>query len=45
MAEHGTGNVSQIKHMIEKSAVDLGETGTDPYYGRGRVDVARALGL
>ncbi len=45
MAEHGTGNVSRIKQMIEKSATDLGQTGTDPYYGRGRIDVARALGL
>jgi subtilisin family serine protease len=45
MAEHGTGNASQIKHMIEKSSVDLGAPGTDPYYGRGRVDVGRALGL
>jgi hypothetical protein len=45
MAEHGTGNAGQIKHMIEKSSADLGQTGTDPYYGRGRIDVARALGL
>ena len=45
MAEHGTGNVGQIKHMIEKSSADLGQTGTDPFYGRGRIDVARALGL
>lgn len=34
-----------VKHAIERSAVDLGATSTDPYYGRGRIDVARALGL
>lgn len=45
MADHGTGNVPQIKHMIEKSSADLGQSGTDPFYGRGRIDVARALGL
>ncbi len=45
MAEHGTGNISQIKQMIMKSAVDLGQTGTDPYYGSGRIDVGAALGL
>jgi subtilisin family serine protease len=45
MAEYGTGNVSQIKHMIVKSSADLGQTGTDPYYGSGRIDVAKALGL
>jgi subtilisin family serine protease len=45
MAEYGTGNPAQIKNRITGSAVDLGETGTDPFYGRGRIDVARALGL
>ncbi|HEX8361021.1 MAG TPA: S8 family serine peptidase [Longimicrobium sp.] len=45
MADHGTGNISQIKHMILQSSADLGATGTDPYYGRGRIDVAKALGL
>lgn len=46
MAEHGNRNQpSAVKHAIERSAVDLGATGTDPYYGRGRIDVARALGL
>ncbi len=27
------------------SADDLGEPGTDPYYGKGRINVARALGV
>ena len=45
VAEHGHGNPSQIKHLIEQSADDLGQPGTDPYYGRGRINVAKALGL
>jgi subtilisin family serine protease len=45
MAEYGTGNVSFIKSRITSSAIDLGEPGTDPFYGRGRIDVAQALGL
>ncbi|HST61806.1 MAG TPA: S8 family serine peptidase [Longimicrobium sp.] len=46
IAEHGySKQPSAVKHAIERSAVDLGATGTDPYYGRGRIDVARALGL
>lgn len=45
VAEYGHGQPSQIKQKIIASAVDLGEPGTDPYYGRGRIDVAKALGL
>lgn len=45
VAEHGHGNPSQIKHLIEQSADDLGQPGTDPFYGRGRINVAKALGL
>jgi subtilisin family serine protease len=46
IAEHGySKQPSAVKHAIEKSALDLGPAGTDPYYGRGRIDVARALGL
>ena len=46
MAEHGYSNQpAALKHAIERSALDLGATSTDPYYGRGRIDVARALGL
>jgi subtilisin family serine protease len=45
VAEKGHSNPSQIKNAIEKSAIDLGQPGTDPYYGKGRIDVARALGL
>jgi subtilisin family serine protease len=46
IAEHGYSNQpAALRHAIERSALDLGAMGTDPYYGRGRIDVARALGL
>ncbi|HEX2211588.1 MAG TPA: S8 family serine peptidase [Longimicrobium sp.] len=46
IAEHGYSNQpSAVRNAIERSALDLGATGTDPYFGRGRIDVARALGL
>jgi subtilisin family serine protease len=45
VAELGHGRPSQIKAAILKSALDLGQPGTDPYFGRGRIDVAKALGL
>jgi lantibiotic leader peptide-processing serine protease len=45
MAEMGTGKPSQIKHAIIASADDLGQPGTDPFYGKGRINVARALSL
>ncbi|HET7463371.1 MAG TPA: S8 family serine peptidase [Longimicrobium sp.] len=44
MAEYGTDAV-QTRHRILTSALDMGETGTDPFFGRGRIDVAAALGL
>lgn len=45
IAETGKGNPSQVKARIQQSANDLGQPGTDPFYGRGRINVARALGL
>jgi subtilisin family serine protease len=39
------GNPSAIKDAIISSADDLGVLGTDPFYGKGRINVARALGL
>lgn len=44
MAEYGTDAV-QTRQRILTSALDRGETGTDPFFGRGRIDVAAALGL
>lgn len=41
----GKGRPEWIEAAIKKSADDLGEPGTDPYYGKGRINVARALGV
>ena len=35
----------QILTRIQQTADDLGQRGTDPYYGKGRINVADALGL
>ena len=45
VAEHGHGRPQEIKHDIETSSDDLGQNGTDPYFGRGRINVKTALGL
>jgi subtilisin family serine protease len=45
VAQLGHGNPALIRARILESADDLGEPGTDPYYGRGRINIARALGL
>ncbi|HEV2736131.1 MAG TPA: S8 family serine peptidase [Longimicrobiaceae bacterium] len=45
VAEMGKDKPAQIKARIQQSAVDAGQPGTDPYFGKGRIDVARALGL
>lgn len=45
IAETGRGQPAQIRNRIMQSADDLGQPGTDPFYGRGRINVARALGL
>lgn len=37
-------NPAQIKARIQQSADDLGQPGTDPFYGKGRLNVARAVG-
>ena len=45
VAELGHGHAAQIRELIMQSADDLGQSGTDPLYGRGRINVARAVGL
>jgi subtilisin family serine protease len=45
VAKMGHGQPQQIKQAIEKSAVQFGQSGNDPFYGQGRIDVARALGI
>lgn len=43
VAEYGK-NPAKVRSAIEKSADDLGQSGTDPYYGKGRINVATATG-
>jgi lantibiotic leader peptide-processing serine protease len=43
VSRKGHGRPEQIKRIIEQSADDLGQPGTDPFFGRGRISVARAL--
>ncbi len=45
VAQLGHGNPALIRARILQSADDLGEPGVDPYYGHGRINVARALGV
>ncbi|HEX4683044.1 MAG TPA: S8 family serine peptidase [Gemmatimonadaceae bacterium] len=43
VAGKGHGQPQQIRNLIERSADDLGQPGTDPYFGHGRINVAKAL--
>jgi subtilisin family serine protease len=45
VAQLGHRNPVLIRARILQSADDLGEPGTDPYYGKGRINFARALGI
>jgi subtilisin family serine protease len=46
IAKHGRMKPSQTKHMLFTTALDdLGPAGADAQYGRGRVNLAKALGL
>lgn len=45
VAQLGHRNPALIRARILQSADDLGEPGVDPYYGHGRINVARALGV
>lgn len=44
VAQIGHGNPSQVRATLQKSADDLGQPGTDPFYGKGRLNVGRAVG-
>lgn len=44
MVEKHGKNPSKVLTAIRKSADDLGQSGTDPFYGKGRINVARAVG-
>lgn len=41
---HGK-NSSAVREALQKFSDDLGEAGKDPIYGKGRINVAKALGL
>jgi lantibiotic leader peptide-processing serine protease len=41
----GKDKPAQVKAILEQTADDLGQPGTDPVYGKGRINVPRALGL
>jgi lantibiotic leader peptide-processing serine protease len=45
LAEDYGRNPGRIRAAIQNSADDLGDPGVDPYYGKGRINVPRALGL
>ena len=35
---------AQIRARLQQSADDLGQPGTDPYYGKGRINAGNAVG-
>lgn len=41
----GVHGANQLRNAIIKGADDLGPSGTDPFYGRGRINVAASLGV
>lgn len=45
VAQVGHGNPALVRARMLQSADDLGAPGTDPYYGKGRINIARALGV
>jgi subtilisin family serine protease len=45
IAEDVGRNPGQIRAKLQQSADDLGQVGTDPAYGKGRINVARAAGV
>jgi lantibiotic leader peptide-processing serine protease len=45
LAKQGPMTPTQLKTILGKSADDLGAPGRDDFYGRGRINVQKALGL
>jgi subtilisin family serine protease len=45
IAEYGKQNPNRLRLMIEQSADQVGKPGKDAFYGWGRINVARALGV
>lgn len=42
--KHGK-NPAKVRAALQQSADDLGQPGVDPFYGKGRINMARAVGL
>lgn len=45
IASEGATGPAQIRARLQQSADDLGDAGVDPAYGKGRINVAKAVGL
>lgn len=45
LASEGVHGATQLRAAILRGADDLGPSGTDPFYGRGRINVAASLGV
>ena len=45
LAAGGVSNPAQVRAILQNSATDLGEPGTDPFYGKGFLSVAAAVGI
>lgn len=41
----GIDKPGRVKTKIQQSADDLGQNGTDPFYGKGRISVSKTFGL
>ena len=41
----GVRNPAQVRATLQNTATDLGQPGTDPFYGKGFLNVARAVGV
>ncbi len=44
IASTGRQSPSQVRAILRNTSDDLGQPGTDPFYGKGRVNAARAVG-
>ncbi len=45
VSQLGHRQAAQVRSAIENAANDLGKPGADPLYGKGRINVARSLGV
>ncbi len=45
VGKHGKMKPAQLRSLLERGADDLGQPGNDPFYGAGRVNAMKSLGL